>query len=82
MPNRPHWSRRPLVCVSRLRIVIFCPPNDGTSGRYLWMSSSSVSLPSATNMSIALAVNCFATEPLSNTVFSVFGTSYSRFDEP
>ena len=46
------------------------------------MSSSSVSLPSCANRTSAEAVNCLATEPLSNTVESVFGTLYSRFAMP
>src|SRR5262245_54564352 len=82
MLRSPHWSRSPLVCVSRLRIVIGCPPNSGTSGRYFRMSSSSESLRSCDNRTIAAAVNCFATEPLSNTVESVFGMSYSRLAAP
>ena len=58
------------------------PPKFGTSGTYFRISSSSESFPCCASSTIADAVNCFATDPLSNTDAAVIGTPYSRFADP
>jgi hypothetical protein len=62
-------------------MVIF-RPNPRTSGIQRAMSSSRESTPSRARSTIAVAVNCLATEPLSESVPSVHGVPASRFAMP
>src|SRR5690242_7670805 len=70
-------SRRPLVWFSRCRMVMGAP-YSGSSGMYFRTGSSIASFPCCARRRTAAAVNCLVTEPGSNTVSGVFGTSCSR----
>ncbi len=71
----------PEVWVSRFSRVILWPW-VGKSGRYLVMSSVTLSLPRSWSSRIDAAVNCLVTEPSSNTISGEFGTPSSRLAIP
>src|ERR1041384_1678623 len=62
--------------------MVILLPTPRTSGIQREMSSSRESTPSRARSTIAAAVNCLATEPLSESVPSVHGVPASRFAMP
>ena len=57
-------------------------PKSGSSGTYFRTGSSIESLPSCASRVMAAAVNCFATDPDSNTVLGQMRMPYSRLAIP
>jgi hypothetical protein len=71
----------PEVCVKRCSSVIVLPP-VGKSGRNLVTGSERESLPLSASRRIAAAVNCFVTDPISNTCSGTIGTPSSTLAMP